>query len=135
MRKFISICLVILLCFSVSSVAFASSDSSPVNGSAEQTDNPDYSLIGRYPITASECRSLYYEMSSFGSWTSACLSACADALSDFGNYTYSAAFSLMSSLSGLYFSTVSNAYYRGWQSGNGATVLVYSNALPSIIAS
>lgn len=124
-KRILPFALVVAMCLCMTAPAFA----------ATESEASTYMLIGDPIILNAEtCRLIYYEYVGFyGDYTDV-TNALTDVLTNSGLYTYSVAVSIASSLGSIYTTYVMDATYDGWQSGRGATLYVYDNTTPIIMA-
>jgi len=128
-KKLLALIAIFAMILSMGSITYADELETPAD---EPVDEP--MLIGTYTLDSCTCRDVYYEYLTFSGNYSDFTSALADTLAATGNYTWSVAVSIASSLGSIYSSYVMDACYSGWTSGNGATLYVYDNTTPLIIA-
>lgn len=124
LKRMIPFILVAVLCFNMSGTAFAATDS-------EDSTNM---LIGTYTMPADLCKTIYDQYVEFYGQYSNFTMALTDIIHDSGYYTVYVATSIASSLGSIYTGYVMDATYDGWQSGRGATLYVYDNTTPIILA-
>lgn len=123
-KRVIPVILVMVLCLNISGPAFAATE-------GEDSTNM---LIEKHELTAEQCKVVYDEyVACYGDYTDITM-ALADTLSMNGFYTYSVAVSIASALGAINYTTAMDAAYKGWQSGRGATLYIYDNAVPVVIA-
>lgn len=124
-KRILPFALVVAMCLCMAAPASA----------ATESEASTYMLVGDpIELNPEACRLVYYEyVACYGDYTDV-TTALADTLSTSGLYTYSVAVSIASALGSIYFTTAMDVTYRGWQSGRGATLYVYDNSAPVIVA-
>lgn len=93
-------------------------------------DAQEAQLIATIYISADECKEIYYSMTGYSSWS---LSIASTVVGEM-NIAAGLITTVVSAIQNLNYNTAKTSFYNGWKSGNGCKMLVYDNAVPTILA-
>lgn len=128
MKRFLSLVLTLAMAFSVCALPAQAADVPE-----EPTVSPR-AVVERWHISAWDCEMYYALMGSYDSWGSGADDVAQMLADATGSTPVGIAVDLAILFRQLNFNTAKRAFKKGYESGKGCTMIIYDNAVPTIIA-